>query len=418
MEKFMCKVRSNVRAAILFIAAGVSLVALSAATVWAQETGGDLGGGAGIFRAKNPETKRGSNPSRPGPRPVRPTGPSAADIESRFEDALGAGNDARDAHKYVQAEQSYRAAIKLKPRDGRGLYGLGNVFADQQRWEEAEKTYRQAVDYSPSNGDALVALSFVLVQPRTGAANAKLFADAEIFARRATLVQPNAAIAFDRLGVALMARGIMNKDTESAFRRALELDPNFLIAQIHLARVLRHMGRYTEADPLYSSAVAKTSDAPMLVLIADAMHAEQSWDNSEAVLKRALDIDARNPGALFLMGRLLVVRKRFADAEPVLKRAIEVNPKGFQSYNLLGRSYLGLDRYDDAFRTYERAVELASPADRKQLAGAFGFTGVGDGLMNAGKYREAVRAYDRALQLDPGNRDLETKAAAARAKIR
>src|SRR6266702_1298351 len=71
MEKFMCKVRSNVRAAILFIAAGVSLVALSAATVWAQETGGDLGGGAGIFRAKNPETKRGSNPSRPGPRPVQ-----------------------------------------------------------------------------------------------------------------------------------------------------------------------------------------------------------------------------------------------------------------------------------------------------------------------------------------------------------
>src|SRR6266571_2333766 len=296
MEKFMCKVRSNVRAAILFIAAGVSLVALSAATVWAQETGGDLGGGAGIFRAKNPETKRGSNPSRPGPRPVRPSGPSIADIESRFEDALGAGNDARDAHKYVQAEQSYRAAIKLKPRDGRGLYGLGNVFADQQRWEEAEKTYRQAVDYSPSNGDALVALSFVLVQPRTGAANAKLFADAEIFARRATLVQPNAAIAFDRLGVALMARGIMNKDTESAFRRALELDPNFLVAQIHLARVLRHMGRYTEADPLYSSAVAKTSDAPMLVLIADAMQADQSWDNSESVLKRALDIDARNPG--------------------------------------------------------------------------------------------------------------------------
>jgi tetratricopeptide (TPR) repeat protein len=419
MERFMNgKVLKNFGAAIFVVAVVVASIGVSARIVRAQETGGDLGGGAGIFRAKNPETKRGSNPSRPGPRPTRPSGPSAADIEARFEDALDAGNDARDAHKFVQAETSYRAAIKLKPRDWRGLYGLGNIFSDQQRWEDAEKAYRQAVDYSASSVDALVALSFVLVQPRTGAANARLFADSENFARRATVLQPNSAIAFDRLGVAMMARGIMNKDTESAFRRAVELDPNFLVAQIHLARVLRHLGRFSEADPIYNSAVAKASDAPTLVLIADAMQAEQSWDNSESVLKRALEIDGRNPGALFLLGRLLVVRKLFGDAEPVLKRAIEINPKGFQSYNLLGRSYLGLDRYDDAYRTYERAADLASPADRKQLAGAFGFTGVADGFMNAGKYREAARAYDRALQLDPGNAELQTKAAAARAKIR
>ena len=215
-----------------------------------------------------------------------------------------------------------------------------------------------------------------------------------------------------------MARGIFNKDTEAAFRHAVELDPKFVVAQIHLARVLRHLGRYAEADPLYRNAVAQASDAPTLVLIADAMQAEQSWQDSEAVLRRALEIDVRNPGALFLLGRFLIVGKRFGDAEPVLKRAIEVNPKGFQSYNLLGRAYLGLERYDDAFKTYDRSVEFASPADRKQLAGAFGFAGVGDGFASAARPKEALRAYDRALQLDPGNADLEAKAAAARAKIR
>ena len=395
----------------------VGTVAFSGLNGRAQETGGELGGGAGIFRPKNPETKRGANPSRPGPRPARPSGPSAADIEARFEDALDAGNDARDARKFVQAEQSYRAAIRLKPHDARGPYGLGNIFADQQRWDDADKAYRQAVGLSPANVDALVALSYVLVQPRTGADNAKLFADAESFARRATQLQPNNALAFDRLGVALMARGIINKDTEAAFRRAVELDPKFVVAQVHLARVLRHMTRYAEADPLYRNAVAQASDAPTLVLIADAMQAEQSWEDSESVLRRALELDGRNPGALFLLGRFLVVKKRYADAEPVLKRAIEVNPKGFQSYNLLGRAYLGLERYEDAFKTYERGVNFASPADRKQLAGAFGFAGVGDGFMNAGRPRDAVRAYDRALQLDPGNADLQAKVAAARAKI-
>jgi len=382
----------------------------------AQETGGELSGGAGIFRAKNPEAKRSTNPSRPAARPNRPTRPNPAEVEQKFEDALAAGNDARDERKFPVAEASYRLALNLKPRDARAHYGLGNIFADQQRWDDAEKSYRQAIGIAPSNAEALMALSYVLVQPRTGGLYATRFADAELVARRATQLQPTSAVGFDRLGVAMMARGMFNKDTEAAFRRAVELDPNFVVAQIHLAGVLRRLNRRDEAEPLYRAAIDQAKDAPTLVLIADAMQSEQRWTDSEAVLRRALQMDARNPGALFLLGRLLAVNKKYAEAESVLKTAIEVNPKSFPARNLLGRAYLGLERYDDAFNTYAHALEFASDADRKQLAGAFGFGGVGDGYMNAGRPREAVRAYERALQLDPTNLELQSKLAAARAK--
>jgi tetratricopeptide (TPR) repeat protein len=388
-------------------------ILLCAGVAHAQETGGDLLGGAGIFRPKNPDSKRSTNSTRP---VARPTRLSPAEIEARFEDALSDGNDARDARKYTLAETAYRNALKLKPHDARGSYGLGNVFADQQRWDEAEKAYRDAVNASPANAEALMALSFVLVQPRTGAINARRFADAEDFARRATRAQPHNSVAFDQLGGALVARGIFNSDAEAAFRRALELDPNFVVAQVHLARVLRHMNRSSEADPLYTSAIDRAKDAPTLVLIADAMQTEQRWNDSEPVLRRALQLDAKNPGALFLMGRVMTVNKRYAEAESVLRRAGEVNPKSFQVQNLLGRAYLGLERYDDASKTYERAAALAPDADRRQLGGAFGFGGVGDGFMNAGRTRDAIRAYDRALQLDPSNSDVQQKAAAARAK--
>ncbi|HMG74386.1 MAG TPA: tetratricopeptide repeat protein [Pyrinomonadaceae bacterium] len=387
---------------------------LMCAAASAQETGGDLTGGAGIFRPKNPEAKRGANPSRP---VARPTRPNPAEIEEKFEEALANGNDERDARKFATAEASYRAALKLKPRDSRAHYGLGNVFTDQQRWEDAEKIYRQAVEIAPNNPEILIALSFVLVQPGTGASNATRFADAESFARRATRLQPTNAVGFDRLGVAMVVRGIFNNDTESAFRHAMELDPNFVVAQVHLARVLRQMNRNSEADPLYQSAIDRAKDAPTLVLIADAMQIETRWNDSDPVLRRALQLDPRNPGALFLMGRLLSVNRKYAEAETVLRTAIEVNPKFFPARNILGRSYLGLARYDDAFRTYEEAVPLASDTDRRQLAGLFGFGGVGDGYLNAGRPRDAVRAYERALQLDPGNSELPNKIAAARAKL-
>jgi tetratricopeptide (TPR) repeat protein len=378
----------------------------------AQETGGELGGGAGIFRPKNPEAKRSGNPSRP----VTPR-LSPAEIEARFQNALADGNDARDERKFAAAEASYRSALRLKPRDARAHYGIGNVFVDQQRWDDAEQSYRAAHGITPNNPEVLIALSFALVQPRTGALNAKRFADAEYFARRATQLDPNNAIAFDRLGVAMTARGIFNSDAEAAFRRAVELDQNFVVAQVHLAGVLRRMKRWNEAEPIYRSAVEQAKDAPTLVLIADAMQSEQRWNDSEPVLRRALEMDARNPAALFLMGRLHSVNKRYAEASSVLKTAAEVNPKSFIVRNVLARAYLGNASYDEAFNAYEQAALLASDADRKALAGAFGFAGVGDGYMTAGRPRDALRAYQRALQLDPASTDLPGKIAAARAKI-
>ncbi len=50
--------------------------------VSAQETGGDLSGGAGIFRPKTPEAKRTGNPARPRPTVARPTRPNPARANS------------------------------------------------------------------------------------------------------------------------------------------------------------------------------------------------------------------------------------------------------------------------------------------------------------------------------------------------
>src|SRR5438270_3849821 len=131
----------------------------------AQEAGGDLVGGAGIFRPKNPEAKRSGNPNRP----VRPR-LTPAEIEEKYQDAIFDGNDARDARKFAAAESSYRVAVNLKPQDARAFYGLGNIYVDQPRWNDAEDAYRKALGFAAPIPDVLMALSFVLFGPRSGAA--------------------------------------------------------------------------------------------------------------------------------------------------------------------------------------------------------------------------------------------------------
>lgn len=396
--------------AVFVFSLGLSLAGISAL---GQDVGADVSGGAGIFRPKNPEIKKRTVRTTPVTRRGGTRTPTTAGAEERIDDLLEKGNQFRDARRFAEAEGAYQSIFKINANDGRAAYGLGNIYSDQQRWEEAEASYRNAALWSPASVDALVALSVVLVQPRTGAGNAKRFADAEAFARRAVQLDPKNATAWDRLGVALQARGLFNNETENAYRRAVELDPEFPVAYAHLARVVKRLGRTDEAAPLYDKATELAKDPATLNLIAESLQAEQQWQNSEPVLKRALDLDARNPTALYLMGRMLVVFKRYQEAEPYLKLATEVSPRAFQPVNLLARAYLALDRFEEAEVTYEKAAEVASPGDRKQLAGIYGFEGVGDGYLKLKKKPSAARAYSRALELDPGNTQLEQKLARA-----
>ena len=409
--------KAILRAAVLSSAA-LCLSLVTGASAFAQDVGADVGGGAGIFRAKNPETKKNPKSTAGTKPPSRTTGATRttrSNVAERVEDLLDKGNEARDARKFVEAEDSYKEVLKLKPRDARAAYGLGNVYSDQQRWAEAEAAYRNSVTWAPTNADAHIALSVVLVQPRADGDNAKRFADAESFARKSVQIDPKNAVGWDRLGVALQARGLANSETEHSYRRAIELDPQFAVAYAHLARTLNKMGKRTEAAPLYDKAIELAKDPAPLNLIADSLQGEQLWLQSEPVLKKALDLDRNNPTTLMLMGRYLIVYKRYQEAEPYLKSATEVSSRAFQPFNLLARAYLGMDRYSDAEATYERASELAGMGDKKQLAGVYGFEGVGDGYLKSNQKDKAVRAYQRALELDPNNNGAAQKLARARA---
>jgi protein O-GlcNAc transferase len=403
------------RAALLILAA-LCLSLATGATVFGQDVGVDVG--AGVFKAKNPESKKTPKPAtgtKPANRTTGTAKPKTSNVTEHVEELLDKGNDARDARKFVEAEDAYKEILKIKPRDERAAYGLGNVYADQQRWEDAEAAYRNAVTWGPNNADAYVALSVVLVQPRPDGEGAKRLADAENFARRSVQIDPKNAVGWDRLGVALQARGLTNSETEHSYRRAIEMDPQFAVAYAHLASYLNRANRAAEAAPMYTKAFELAKDPATLNLIADSLQSEQLWPQSETVLKKALELDSRNPTSLLLMGRYLLAYRRYQEAEPYLKSATEVSSRAFQPFNLLARAYLGMDRFSDAEATYERASAFAGAGQKKQLAGVYGFEGVGDGYLKSNQKDKAVRAYQRALELDPDNSGAAQKLAKARA---
>ena len=409
--------------AVYLPALGMSVVLLASSGAQAQTAGGDLGGGASIFRAKNPTVKKAPAPPARGGRtpPARTTAasstrreerapaPTGAALEERLDDALEAGNAARDRREFAAAEKSYRQALRLKKNDWRAAYGLGNIYADQRQWAQAETFYRQAAVVEPRNVDVLTALSFVLTQSVTGGDYAKRLSEAEAVARRAVGADANDAQAHNRLGIALSLRGVRNAETETEFRRAIELDPKLAVANLYLAQLAQSQGKRGESEQYYTRAGELAQGAQTLTLIAETLADQQRWEQAEQVARRALAEDERNPGALFVLGRALLALQRFADAEPVLQKAVAVSPRSFAPHHALGSVYLRLNRPQDAEAAFGKAAAIANTAEKKQLAGAFGFGGVGDAYAKLGQTKDALRAYERALVLDPENPGLKAR---------
>jgi superkiller protein 3 len=433
---------------VLFLATGFLLTNFVASS--AQEVGGNLGSSSGVFRSQKPasETKKPVRKQSPPPKPKTssasaaknkpapaksikieksttakrdltksggknsaPPEKAAATADELFEAAIDEGNSARDERKFADAQRAYERALRLKPRDVRGAYGLANVYADQQRWDEAEKYYRQAVMIEPSNVEANIALSYVLVQPNRGGNVASRFVDAEATARRAIALDNDNPMAYDQLGVALEARGIVNDETEKAYRRAIELKPDYPVAYAHLARLLRKRGHNKDANKAYKKAVELANDVTNLTLVAEVLQSEQRYEESENLLRRILTVDESNPAALYLLGRALLVRQNYVEAEGFLNKSVAISPKTFSVYTALASLYLRTVRYENAENMLLKALPLANESERKQLAGALGL--VGDGYLREKKTINAVRAFKKAFELDIANPQLQAKLTAA-----
>ncbi len=373
-------------------------------------------GGLDVFKPANPtvQKKPSSTGNKPKPKP-KPNSKkpklTPEEIEAKYEESLDAGNIARDERRYTDAEKAYREGVQVKVKDFRAHYGLGNVYADQQRWEDAEKAYRDASVQDFNNVDINTALSFVLVKQK---GNAKKLADAEAAARRAITIDPNNAVAFDRLGVAIDLRGGSKADAEDAFRKSTELDPNFALAYAHLGRMQALNNKRKDSQNSYKRAVELAQDAPTFALIAEAYQSDQRYEESILFLQKALELDDKYPPALHLLGTAYVATRKYTEAESTLQRAIAASPKTFASHYLLGSLYQRMDRIEDAEGSYNRAAEVANASDKKQLAGAYGFIGLGDAYLKAGRSKDAVRVYQKAQTLDPTNQEVKSKIAEAR----
>ena len=156
------------------------------------------------------------------------------------------------------------------------------------------------------------------------------------------------------------------------FRDALELDPDFTLAHTGVARCYAHLG----ASGRLSS--------------------EKAYPAAQEAAKRAIELNPEIAESHVSLGlvRLFYDWDLAAAQELPVERAIELNPGSAEARHWAGTCYMASGHFDELLET----AEVAASLDPLSL---LALDALASANLTAGRPREGLIHYDRALEIEP-----------------
>jgi TolB-like protein/Flp pilus assembly protein TadD len=229
-----------------------------------------------------------------------------------------------------------------------------------------------------------------------------------------------------------------NLDALEAYFRAKSNDGS----AAQTAAAIAHLERALALDPDFAEAHALVADQYLRQVWTDGRPAAEQVAKAQPHVERALALAPQSSSAYMALGHLRNRQRDIDGAVAELRKANELGPNNAAAYALLGYVQLWSQRDSGAaVQSYRRALELdpLSPLIRQQMAEALSVDGRFDdartqldqllkdaptaveGIRNYGELQEhayhrldqAIKAYRRAVALDPKNPNFASKVALA-----
>jgi len=203
------------------------------------------------------------------------------------------------------------------------------------------------------------------------------------------------AITETNLGVALHEDGRVD-EAVARYRRALEIQPDYVPAFNNLGVSLRAQGKVDDAIRVYGEGLRVRDDYPDLHYnLANALLQVNRGAEAVVHLRRAGRDDPASAGVHNNLGTALAEQGRLDEAAAEFQQAIALEPHSARAHRNLGNVLASLGRRDQALMHLQRAVTL-TPDDPET------HYDLGVAMLEAGDLDRAVEAFTRALAGRPG----------------
>jgi tetratricopeptide (TPR) repeat protein len=181
-------------------------------------------------------------------------------------------------------------------------------------------------------------------------------------------------------------------DSESLFRQAVAVAPDFVLAQHGLGGALVIKKRFDEAAEHYRQALAIADYAYLHYDLGRTLARQGSVEEAIAEYRSALRLDAAYRPAREHLALLLIQQGRNAEAE--YRETLRIDPAFVEAHNNLAFLLATRGRLDEAVALYRQAIKLDEES-------ALLHANLANVLLKSGNVEEAASEFRRALQLDP-----------------
>jgi tetratricopeptide (TPR) repeat protein len=212
-------------------------------------------------------------------------------------------------------------------------------------------------------------------------------------------------------------------DALNAAKRAADLEKGSPRIESRYAWVLYHAKRYADAEKEYVRLIAKydgnheSQDArdtvreSRMVMSNVCLHLDRMPD-AEEYLEQVLDEYPEDIGALNDLGYLWTDQSKHLErSRRMVQRAVDAEPDNAAYRDSLGWAHYRLGQYDRAIEELQAAEKLLDENPDGVI-----YDHLGDALFAAGRKKDAVKAWERAIELFTEEKDDEN-IAKTRAKL-
>jgi len=288
--------------------------------------------------------------------------------------------------RYEEALLDYGRALASNPRNTRALTGQAAARAGLGRYAEAVADYDRALELGTFEGDAREAVL-------------RLRARAESRRAQGNRTPREVADGLIETGIE-HGRSERYAEAIATFSEAIEVDPDHAVSYVNRALAFASVGRLAQAVDDYDRALALAPDATRVSEL-------RAWQDEvrvklEESLEQAPPADRERAKALVAEGLNLLNAGRHREAQDLFARATRLDPRNHQSHMGQGMCFALDEQHEATLEPLSRANYLNG---RSQLAT---LTALGNARMALGRYAEAVRAFDAALQAGGAPTQIDT----------
>jgi putative PEP-CTERM system TPR-repeat lipoprotein len=316
----------------------------------------------------------------------------------RIDNVIAASPGNADAHiaraRFLNADRRAKdalpdaeAAVKIDPKSAAAHFVLGSVRMALGQITDARASFGEVLKLNPRAADAQIALSALNLSTGNTETAVQLARDA--MTNQPALLAPRLLLV-----KGLLARRELDRATSEIGVLTTNLPKNPEV------RALNGMLLAMKKDPV---AARREFDQALTLdpSNVDALSGLASLDAQAGQLPRARERVAAqlaqhkdNSALLLLSAQLDLASSDLAAGEAKLRQVIQLAPSTLQAYNYLGGLYLKEKKLDEARRQFETlATRLSNPIPAHTMVGLI--------LQMQNNTEEALKAYDRALKVDP-----------------